>query len=99
MFHYTIRSHILFHCVAILGYHQVSSRHIPESRQCTLTFFTETSFRGAEQILSDSQGIFELDERSAKTVGRCCWRIYRYFLNHIENNGYKIITKLPNDLI
>ena len=91
MFHYTIRSHILFHCVAILGYYQVSSRHIPESRQCTLTFFTETNFGGGGEILSDSQGTFELHERSAKTVGRCCWRIYRYLLDYMANNGYILL--------
>ena len=97
MFQSTIRIHILFHCVAILGYYQVSSRHIPESRQCTLTFFTEANFGGAELILSDSQGIFELDERSAKTAGRRCWRIYRYLLNCTANNGYIIF--LHNCLI
>lgn len=90
MFQSTIGIHVFFHCVAVLGYYQVSSRNIPESRQCTLTFFTETNFGGEEQILSDSEGIFQLDERSAKTVGRCCWRIYRYLLNYIVNNDYII---------
>ena len=97
MFQSTIGIHVFFHCVAVLGYYQVSSRNIPESRQCTLTFFTETNFGGEEQILSDSEGIFELDERSAKTVGRCCWRIYRYLLNYIANNDYIIFV--PNNLI
>ena len=48
------------------------------SSSCKVTFYNGTNHQGEKIEISNPEGmsILQLNEESAQTFGRCCWKIY-----------------------
>ena len=44
---------------------------------CKISFYTEANYVGSVERIYENTGNFNIREQSIKTVGQCCWRIYR----------------------
>jgi hypothetical protein len=64
--------------VSTQSYSTTTPSYLYHSSGCKLSFYNETNYQGEKIDISNPEGmsILELNEESAQTFGRCCWKIY-----------------------
>ena len=60
------------------SYSATTPSYLYHSSGCKITFYNETNYQGEKIDVSNPEGlsILQLNEESAQTLGRCCWKIY-----------------------
>ena len=64
--------------VSTQSYSTATPSYQYHSSGCKVTFYNETNHQGEKIEVSNPEGMstLELNEQSAQTFGRCCWKIY-----------------------
>ena len=64
--------------VSTQSYSTTTPSYQYHSSGCKVTFYNETNHQGEKIEVSNPEGMstLELNEQSAQTFGRCCWKIY-----------------------
>ena len=68
---------ILCVLLALFGGHEAYSVKKGFGKKCYLKLFPSNEFRGKHLTLKHSKSYLYHGERSLRTVGDCCWRIYQ----------------------
>ena len=64
--------------VSTQSYPTTTPTYSYHSSGCKITFYNESNHQGEKIDISNPEGtsILQLNEQSAQTFGRCCWKIY-----------------------
>ena len=66
---------ILCVLLALFGGHEAYS--VKKGKKCYVKLYSSNEFRGKHLTLRKSRSYLHHSERSLRTVGDCCWRIYQ----------------------
>ena len=76
----------LFYLVVIiisLNYQQAKTHPLAhDPSECRIIFYENQNYQGANVETVETEGIsnLQMNEESAQTYGRCCWKIYKYVI-------------------
>ena len=67
-----------FYRISTQSYSTTTPSYLYHSSDCKVTFYNEANHQGEKIEISNPEGmsILQLNEKSAQTFGRCCWKIY-----------------------
>ena len=60
------------------GGHEASKAFSMKGKRCYMKLFPSNEFQGNHVTLRKSRRFLRHSERSLRTVGECCWRIYQW---------------------